>query len=139
MAKTTTLPITQNIKRIANSFTSADTTTLKTIYTAGANDAIVKWIGARSSDTAAVNLALYINDGTTDRIIGYVRVAIASGNDGATAATDLLGGTLLPQLPYDQNGKRVIPMQAGDILKAACLVTMTAVKTLDIFGGAEEY
>ena len=139
MSKTNTLPITQNIKRCVQSFTSSDTTTFKTVYTAGANDAVVKQLNARTNDSTAVNLVVVINDGTTDRVIGTVNVPINSGSTGAIASVDLLGGTLIPSLPFDQNGKRVLPMQGGDILKIGCLATMTAAKTTDVTGFAEEY
>lgn len=139
MAKTNTIPVTQNIKTVGGTFVNADSTTAKTIYTAGSNDAIIKTLNLTSNDTSAVNIQLLVNDGTADRLLGTVRVATLSGTDGAAPSVDALGGTLIPSLPYDANGKRVLPLQAGHILKWAPLVAVTAAKTVTLFAQAEEY
>lgn len=133
------IPVTQNIESFGATFVNADSTTAKTLYTAGGNDAVVKVLNFASNDTSAVNIALYVNDGTADRLIGTIRVATLSGTDGAAASVDGLSGTLIPSLPYDANGKRVLPLKAGHILKWAPLVAVTAAKTVTAFGVAEEY
>lgn len=139
MAKTNTVPVSQNIKCAAYSILPADTTTYKTLYTAGANDAVVKSLMACSTDTAARNVVLVVNNGTADFIIGCVNVPITAGDTGAVAAVDLLAAALLPGLPLDQNGKRVLPMQTGHILKVGVLVAVTAAKQIDCVAVVEEY
>lgn len=139
MAKTNTIPVTQNIKTVGGTFVNADSTTAKTLYTAGANDAVVKCINLASNDTSTVNVQLLVNDGTADRLIGTVAVATLSGTNGSAASVDALTGSLLPSLPYDANGKRVLPLQAGHILKWAPVAAVTAAKTVTAFVVAEEY
>lgn len=139
MAKTNTLPITQNANNFGVQFTNSDGTTIKDVVAAGSNDTIVNVLGGQTTDTSANNVYLYLYDGTNNWPIGNVRVAAASGNDGATASVDMLGGTLLPQLSYDQNGKRVILLETGWKLRASVLAAVTPGKTLTLAGWAQDY
>jgi hypothetical protein len=139
MAKQTSLYVTDEIVGAGASFVNADGTAYKTVYTAGADDAVVKSLMATSNDTAAVNLKIAIHDGTADRIIGTVNVPATSGTNGTAAAVDLLAAAVMPGLPLDQNGKRIIPMQNGHLLKVAPLVAVTATKQVDVFAMVEEY
>ncbi len=89
---------------------------IKTLYTASANDAIVKAINVASTDSAARIMTLWLTDATANTMIaiGAVNIPATAGTgSGTTAGIDLLGGTLLPSLPYDANGKRILPMKAG--------------------------
>lgn len=139
MAKQTSLYITKLVKNGCLTLLPADTTTLKTLYTASADDAVVKSLMCRSNNTAAMNVVVAINNGGADFILGVVAVPINSGSTGAIAAVDLLSGTLLPGLPYDQNGKRVLPLAGGTILKVGVLATITAAKQIDVTSVVEEY
>jgi hypothetical protein len=139
MAKSTNLNFTQEINLVGKRLTSADTTTFVTLYTASTDDAVVKSLTVTTTDTAAVNLKIAINDGTTDFLLGTVRVALASGTDGAAASVDILGSSLLPGLPRDLNNRTILPLKNGYILKVGCLVTMTAAKQTDILAVVEEY
>jgi len=139
MPKSTSLNFTQNLKLSGVKILPADTTTLKTLFTAGSNDSVVKSINVQSTDTAARVVNLYVNDGTTDFLIGAVNIPLSSGNNGTAATIDLLGGTLLPSLPYDANGKRIIPLPAGDILKVSCQTTVTATREITFVCMAEDY
>ena len=139
MAKQTSLFITQAIKNPSVTILPADTTVLKVLYTAGTNDAVVKAISVRSNDTAAANVVLAINNGTADSILGVVNVPIMAGSTGAIPSVDLLNSSLLPGLPYDQNGKRVLPMQGTYVLKVGVLATITATKQIDVTTVVEEY
>lgn len=139
MTKQTSLYITDTIKTPGVSFANADGTAYKTLYTAAADDAVVKSIMVTSTDGTARNLKVAMNDGTTDRIIGTVNIPITAGTTGAIASVDLLSGSLLPGLPLDQQGKRILPMQATHILKIAPLVAVTAAATIDVVAVVEEY
>ena len=139
MAKSTSLNFTQNLKLSATTIVAADTTTLKTLFTAGANDSVVKSLHAISDDSAAKVVNVYVNNGSSDVYIGAVNVPITSGTTGAIAAVDLLSGTLFPNLPYDANGKRVLPLPAGYIVKVSVQATVTAAKTITITCMAEDY
>jgi hypothetical protein len=139
MAKSQALNVTQNIKTPGVSFVNADGVANKTLVTAGANDSVVKSIMITSSDVAVVNLKVSVGDGVTDRVIGTVAVAVASGTNGAAAAVDILNAASLPGLPLDQNGKRVLPLQAGFTVKVAPLVAVTAAKNVDVVAVVEDY
>jgi len=139
MPKSTALNFTQNIKLAATTIVNADSTNKKTVFTAGANDAVVKSLHAISDDSAAKVVNIYVNDGSTDIYIGAVNVPITSGTTGAIAAVDLLNGTLFPNLPYDANGKRVLPLPGGYIVKVSVQVAVTAAKTITVTCMAEDY
>jgi len=108
----------------------ADTTTKKTIYTAGANGGRVDSIMVSSDDTAAVNLAFHIYDGATDYYIGNVVVAIGSGY--TTVARVEAMTTLAPLLGY-------LTLKNGYILKANAVVTVTSAKTVTIVAMGGDY
>lgn len=139
MAKSTNLNFTQNLKLAATTIVAADTTTLKTLFTAGANDSVVKSLHAISDDSAAKVVNIYVNNGSSDIYIGAVNVPITSGTTGAIAAVDLLSGTLFPNLPYDANGKRVLPLPAGYVVKVSVQAAVTAAKTITVTAMAEDY
>jgi hypothetical protein len=139
MAKSTNLNFTQEINLVGKRLTSTDTTTYVTLYTASTDDAVVKSLTVTTTDTAAVNLKVAINDGTTDFLLGTVRVALASGTDGAATTVDILGSSLLPGLPRDLNNRTILPLKNGFILKVGCLATMTAAKQTDVLAVIEEY
>lgn len=114
---------------------------LKTLYTGGENDSVVKAINVASFDSAARIMTLWISNAATggDTFFGAVNIPATAGTgSGTTAAIDLLGGTLLPSLPYDANGKRIIPLKAGQVLKAS-VPGVTAAKLIVAQVIAEDY
>jgi len=139
MPKSTNLNFTQNIKLSGATIVPADTTTLKTLFTAGTNDAIVKAINVQSTDTAARVVQLWVNDGSTDFLIGSVNIPLRSGDNSTAATIDLLGGTLMPSLPYDSSGKRILPLPAGYILKVNSQATVTSAKEITFVCMVEDY
>lgn len=139
MAKSEALYSTNEIEDFGLYIENGDGTSYQTLYTASTNDAVVKALMATSDDTAAMNVVLAVNDGVADHIIGTINVPIAAGTNGSTAAVDLLSASMMPGLPVDQYGKRVLPMKNGSILKAKVLVAVTAAKAVHLLGIAEEY
>jgi hypothetical protein len=139
MPKSTNLNFTQTIKLSAAVITPTETTTAQTAFTSGSDDPVVKAINVASTDTAARVLSLFVNDGSSDILIGRVSIPANSGNNGTAAAIDLLGGTLLPSLPYDANGKRILPLPAGYILKAGTTTTVTSAQSITVTAMAEDY
>ena len=111
-------------------FTSTDTTAKKSIQTGGTNGTRIDAIYVSTNDTAAVNLAFYINDTVTDFYIGNVVVAIGSGYT-TVARVDAMA-TLSPRLGY-------LVLPSGYILKANCVATMTAAKTTDVLATGGDY
>jgi hypothetical protein len=139
MAKTTSLYLPKTANTNSVTFTSADTTTLKTLFTAGADDSDLKAILACTDDTAAINLKVYVNRGGTDYLIGTVNVPLASGSNGSAPGVDILNSAAFAGLPMDSVGKRYIPLKTGDVVKVACLATMTAAKTLYVSAFGQDY
>jgi hypothetical protein len=141
MAKQTELYLTANLKTAGVTIAPADTTAWKTVYTAAANDAIVKGLACVSDDTAAKNIRIGIDVSGAGTVfqIATVNIPIASGTNGTAPAIDLLNAAALPFLPVDRNGKRILPLKAGDILKVAALATLTTAKTITVTALGEEY
>jgi hypothetical protein len=111
-------------------FTSADTTTKKTLVTGDTDGTRIDSIMCSTNDTAAVNLAFYINDGGTDFYIGNVNLPIGSGY--TTVARVEALATLAPQTGY-------LWLPSGYTLKCNCVATMTAAKTTDVVAMGGDY
>ena len=101
-----------------------------TIHTAGANGGRVYSLMMNTDDTAAVNVFLYLYDGSNVKPLGLVNVPLSSGNVAGANAVNALNQTSMPGLPIDNLGKPYIEMAANEVLKMACLANMTAAKKL---------
>lgn len=104
-------------------FTSADTTTKKTILTFTTEGSRVDSIMCSTNDTTTVNLAFYLGIGGTDYYIGNVNLPIGAGYT-TIARVDAIT-TLAPIVGY-------LAAETGATLKVNCVATMTAAKTTDI-------
>lgn len=126
-------------KVVGQTIVPADTTALKTIYTAGANGARVLSVNAVTNDTAANDVNLYIQVGGSGTAynIGGKRVPIASGNVVAStiASTQLLDSGQIPGLLSDGS----LQLGAADVLQAGVVATVTAAKTLTIVALGIDY
>lgn len=100
----------------------------KVCYTAGAYGGIVESLMASTNDTAAVNVLVYILDGSTVHPLGIVNVPLSSGNSGTVPNVDLINGLI--GLPVNSVYKKYIPLRANVVLKVAILAAMTANKIL---------
>lgn len=103
---------------------NADGTNKKTIYTAGANGGRVDGIIVCSDDTAAVNLAFYIDDGSADLYIGNVNVPIGSGYTTVVKVDAMT--TLKPA------GQSFIQLKATYKLECNAVAAVTAAKTVTV-------
>jgi len=104
-------------------FTSADTTTKKTLVSGATDSTRVDAISCCSNDTASISLNFYLNDGSTDFYIGTVTVTAGAGYTTVSKIDAIT--TLAPSLGY-------LWIPSGWSLKCACNATMTAAKTLDV-------
>ena len=115
---------------------------LKTLYTASTNDCVVKSINVASTDTAARVMSLWEQDasGGALTLIGSVSVPANSGSptSGTAASIDLIGGNLIPSIPYDANGKRVLPLKVGVKLLVS-VPAVTASTFISAHAMVEEY
>lgn len=75
---------------------NADGTTVKTVLTAGSNGARVDAISVCSDDTSDRKFYVYLNDGSTNYLVGTVNVPTLSGTDATTLPVDLISGAVLP-------------------------------------------
>lgn len=102
-----------------------------TVYTPGAYGGRVESLVASTDDTAAVNVFVYLKDGSANIYpIGIVNVPASSGNSGTVANVDFLDGSgvrLIGTL-IDFSQKRYINIPAGYVLRVSVLANMTAAK-----------
>ena len=144
MGDYTTAPTTVSNAPSANTAGSGATFNLKVeimkdLYVANTNDAVVKALNITSLDTAARVVSLWVT-GTDNQptLLGAVNVPLSAGANGTAASVDLLGGTLIPSLPYDANGKRILPLKAGQKISVS-VPAVTAGTQINVTGFIEEY
>jgi hypothetical protein len=122
---------------------SASTTTnLVSLFTAGTNGSRVTSIVFATTDSAANNVFLILNGGGgagTLSIVGQVNVPLTSGTAGSILAVDALLSTVTVGLPTDNNGKKFIHMEAGDILYYGFVANMTSGKIFYATAMGEDY
>lgn len=118
---------------------NADASNAKTLGIGGSNGTIVRSLQATSNDTSQRIIQVGISVNSTFYLLGSVAVPAASGNDGSTAAVDLLGSGLLPGLPVDENGMHYLILESGEILQVLSTTTVTAAKTVTVQGFAQDY
>jgi hypothetical protein len=113
---------------------NADSTNQVSLFAAGTNGSLIEAISVTSTDTAAVELDLYLYDGAASFSLGSVTVPIGAGTNGGTAnAVDGLNQTELPWLRDDLT----LALGAGCTLKAAAHAAITSGKVVhvSVFGG----
>lgn len=103
----------------------ADTTALKTLYTAGASGAKITAFTLCTDETAARDIQVWLTIGGTDYLLGTVTVPIGAGSSGAVMPVNVL--TVLSGI-VDPTG--ALLLQASAILKVRSLTTLTAAKTM---------
>jgi len=125
------LGTTQNV---GETITAADTTTKKTVVTAGTDGGAVVSLSAVNFDAAnPVVILLSVNDGAASTQLGAVTVAAAAGTDGVTAAVNLLDTALIPSLQADGS----FILEANHSFEVAALATVSG--NVDIAGIAGNY
>lgn len=152
MAKTYTVPITQNIQSTfgtlvnADSFTAANggtaPTNTKLLCTAGADGSVLKSLTLSSDDSSARVVQFWISTdaGTTKYLIGSISVAANSGTNGSTANVDFLGSQILLGMCTDASGKYVIPLAANArVYYCVTTAAVTAGRTVYISATLEDF
>lgn len=152
MPKTTTNPFTQTIRHavtnlatgdgaISGGLSSTNIFNTKAFLSAGSEGSVVKSITITSDDSAAKNIAFYLNtDGGTSRyLLGVINVPITSGYTGAIINVDVLNNIYLTGLTLDQTGRQVLPLAAGASISVGPLTTITALKGIHIIGTVEDF
>ena len=113
----------------------ADTTTLKTLITAGTNGTRVDSITITSTDTAAMVVKLWVTYSAVDYCIGSVPVAIAAGTNGSTVGVNGLNTTYIPGI----NSNRSLMLKSGEVLKVSVVTTVTADKVIHVRAEGGDY
>lgn len=118
------------------------TTNAVTVYTAGSNGGRIESLVANSDDTAAVNLFVFLVDGSSNVYpLGIVNVPANAGNLGTVSNIDMLNGggiTLIGQL-LDHTGKRYISIPASWTLRVSTLANMTVAKKCHVTAQGFDY
>jgi hypothetical protein len=117
----------------------ADTTTLKTIWTPGANGSKIVSLGVASDDTATKDMQLFLSKGGTDYLLGTKTIAITAGFITGTPAFNWFDGVQLPWLPVDADGQRYLLLDFGTVLKAKLTAAATAAKTFHIYAQGSDF
>jgi hypothetical protein len=107
------------------------TTNAVTVYTAGSNGGRIESLVANTDDTAAVNLFVFLVDGSSNVYpLGIVNVPLSSGNSGTVINVDMLdgAGVKLNGMLIDPMGKRYISIPGAWTLRISTLSNMTAAK-----------
>ena len=111
-----------------------------TIYTAGSLGSRVYSLMGYTTDTVTTNIWVYILRGSTVIPVGLVNIPLSAGNTNAARFnTDFLDGINILGLPLDNTGKRYIPLQGSDILRASSLANLTATRAAWIVAHGADY
>jgi hypothetical protein len=85
-----------------------------------------------STDTAAMQVFVYILNGSTVRPLGIVNIPIQSGDVLNAPSIDAISGSgiTIAGLPRDAQGKAFIPLEPGEVLKFSMKAAVTSTKTV---------
>jgi hypothetical protein len=118
----------------------ADTTTLKTIFTAGSNGSKVESIMLAGTDSANKDVQIYLTRSATDYLIGTTQLLANAGFTNAIAPKNFMNdNNVLATFNTDNNGNRVLHLMNGDVLKAKVLSSVTASKEISIIVQGFDY
>lgn len=139
MAVTPTPIYPQVINTPVQQILPADTTTLKTLYTAGANGSRIDNINVASTDTAARDLGFYVTVAGTDYLLFTLACPLNSGNTNAINPLAVFAHVVFQGFNFDPNGNRYINLATGAVLKVKALTTVTAAKAIQFFVQGGDY
>jgi hypothetical protein len=146
MAKTNTIPNVQNVNDPDGTIVNGTGTGTVDLFTAGANDSIVRAMSAASTDTVDRSLQLSVNIGGsgTDRLVTTILIPANSGNSATIPPVDLFHAVsssvaLMPFLTFDAYGNRVWALPALTKIKGNVTVAVTAAKKIDITGDGANF
>jgi len=133
MAKQTNNYQPKSFRNAAMLFQAADTTTIKDVIAAGADDSVITSVVLTSDSTSVENIQFLLHDGTNSHIITTLRIPAGAGTNGSNLPVDGLAGVWLPL----SAGKRVLTIQAGWKLQAA--MRATASGNIEMTATAQDY
>jgi hypothetical protein len=139
MAVTATPIFPQSVKPNGAQILPADTTTKKTIVTAGANGTLISALNITSTDTSARDIQLWFFNGSVDQLLCTISIPITAGGTNAIPSVAPFQSSQCPAMPYDANGNRVMYLGSGQSLKIAATTTVTAAKQIDAIAWAGDF
>ncbi len=117
----------------------ADTTTLKTLYTAGSNGGVVMNIYVGSTDTGSKDLQFYLTIGGTDYLLSTLAIAANSGFTNSVPMVSVFASTQFANMLVDVNGNKALYLTASSVLKVKTLTTVTTAKAISIIGQCGDF
>jgi hypothetical protein len=126
-------------KNIVAQLTNASGTNAVIVYTAGANGARIDALSLTNSDTVAHDVALIINNGSTDYTVGTFAVAIGAGTASTIPAKAVLSDSNITCTVTDPFGNKVLYLQAGYVLKLAMVSALASTKVANAAGLAGDF
>ena len=121
--------------QIANDFDAADTTDIKDIVEGATDGTIIQDLIAVSDDTSAVELKIWLYDGSAAWQIGQVNVPIGAGTNVDTPSVSLLNVTNIPSLDKRDDGMLFLADGQKLQVSAAAAVTADKLVTVVALGG----
>lgn len=111
----------------------ADTTSLKTLYTAGAQGSRIDNILVTSTDTANKDLQFVITYSGTDYVIGTLQIPLNSGFTNSVPIVSVFKhSNFAAFLGTDANGNQNLFLPIGAVLKVKALTAVTAAKVISV-------
>lgn len=143
MAKQTSLFLTQNITSSGHIFVSGEALSPKAVAIAGDNDSIVKVINIYSNNTAMLQMDFSVysltGNGTGDSYT-FVTVPIpANAGSGIAPTVDVFSTTGITSFPYDNAGKRYLPLGSGSEIRATMRTNPISSATVSVLSIIENY
>ena len=126
-------PLTVQTSAVA--IVNADGTAEKVLVTAGADGTRIDAVSITSTDSAAITLAVRVNDGTTSYAVGEIAVPAGSGTNGSAPAIQGLSAGSLPWL--DASGS--LFLKAGWSLRVAAGAAVTSGATVALVAFSGDY
>jgi len=142
MAKSAQLNFTQNINNNYAEFVNGDgasTANRQTLFTAGANDSILKGIIVTSDDTSDMTLVVEYYDGTSYIPLFRETILDGAGTNGTDPAQEVLTIDNLPILQADNNSNYSLSVKTGHTITGYIAGTVTADKTVRVLSIGEDY
>lgn len=139
MAKQKEIFLTKGYNAAGITFTNADTTTIKNIYTAGADDSLIKSIAVTSSSTTDADALFYLFNGTTRFLFGHLDVPANAGFNGIVNQVNGLNKTNFPCLEMNSSGVAFLPLKTGWSLQVALKNTLAAGEILTVVVSVEDF
>lgn len=118
---------------------NSDGTTLKTLFTAGANGSRIENILVSSTDTTNRDLMFYVTVGGTDYLLATIQCPLTSGNSNTVGPLFALSNTLFIGLNTDPNGNKYIYLANGAVLKAKAGSTVTSGRVIQFLIQGGDY